>query len=463
MLIFAKRFLFIAAGVIALAALVLLCINLYLQSDGVQQRIRDSAQRALGGEVNIRSSMYLPWSGFVIRGITVPDPTNANINFAEVEALRIRFALRPLIEGRFVITECTVFQPKLVVRQMENGEWVIPLGRERVELAEVPKEAPTTSKKGVSFKTELQNMRLRGGSIVFLNAKNRAIVSLDKTDISAKIAPDRSAAGTFEIGRSDFFGSLKPRKIGGPFTWDGNNLNFPDIQGSLAGGKLTGNYHMQTREQPSFTLALQLSGVLLRKLAEDAQVEPGKTEGFLQGSLDMNGDPRDSASLNGVGHFELVSAQLKPVEFLVKLGELLQIDELQLLKLSDARINATIQDERVHIDDVTLKSDNLILQGTGPVRFNGKMNLNASLMVNRKLQQQLKGVLSRNFVDSEDPEYRELPFTVTGRVDNPKTDLIDKLVGAKVGQDVGGMLMNILRPSASPKPDNKKEPATQGN
>jgi type II secretion system protein N len=462
-LIFAKRFLFIAAGVIALAALVLLCINLYLQSDGVQQRIRDSAQRALGGEVKIRSSMYLPWSGFVIRGITVPDPTNANINFAEVEALRIRFALGPLIEGRFVITECTVFQPKLVVRQLENGEWVIPLGRERVEVAEVPKEAPTTSKKGVPFRTELQNMRLRGGSIVFLNAKNRAIVSLDKTDISAKIAPNHSAAGTFEIGRSDFFGSLKPRKVGGPFTWDGNNLDFPDIQGSLAGGKLTGKFHMQTREQPSFTLALQLSGVLLRKLAEDAQVEPGKTEGFLQGSLDMNGDPRDSASLTGVGRFELVSAQLKPVEFLVKLGELLQIDELQLLKLSDARIDATIQDERVHIDDMTLKSDNLILQGTGPVRFNGKINLEASLMVNRKLQQQLKGVLSKNFVDSEDPEYREVPFTVTGRVGNPKTDLIDKLVGAKVGQDVGGMLMNILRSSASPKPDNKKEPATLGN
>ena len=463
MLIFAKRFLLIAAGIIVLAAIVLLCINLYLQSDGVQQRIRDSAERALGAEVKVRSSMYLPWSGFVIRGISVPDPTNANINFAEAEALRIRFALRPLTEGRFVITECTVFRPKLVVRQLENGEWVFPLGRERIELTEAPKEAPTTTRKGISFKTELQNLRLRGGSIVFLNAKNRAIVSLDKADISAQIAPDRSAAGTFEIGRSDFFGSLKPRKIGGPFTWDGKNLDFPDIQGLLAGGKLTGKYHMQTREQPSFTLALQVAGVLLRKLAEEAQVEPGKTEGSLQGSLEMNGDPRDIGSVNGVGQFELVSAQLKPVEFLVKLGELLQIDELQLLKLTDARINATIQDERVHIDDVTLKSDNLILQGTGPVRFNGKMNLNASLMVNRKLQQQLKGVLSKNFVDSEDPEYRELPFTVTGRVDNPKTDLLDKLIGAKVGQDVGGMLMNILRSSASPQPDNKKEPATPGN
>ena len=89
------------------------------------------------------------------------------------------------------------------------------------------------------------------------------------------------------------------------------------------------------------------------------------------------------------------------------------------------------------------------------------MNLEASLLVNRKLQQQLKGVLSKNFVDSEDPEYRQLPFTVTGRIDNPRTDLIDKLIGAKVGQDVGGMLMNILRSGAPQKADDKKE--AEGN
>jgi hypothetical protein len=326
---------------------------------------------------------------------------------------------------------------------------------------EAPKEPAATATKGISFKAELQNARLRGGSIVFLNAKNRAIVTLEKTDISAKVAPDRSATGMFEIGRSDFFGSLKPRKVGGAFTWDGKTLDLPNIEGTLAGGKLGGKYRVETSEQPSFALALQVTGVLLRKLAEDAQIEQGKTEGSLQGSLDLSGDPRDSASLTGAGHFELVSARLRPVEFLVKLGELLQIDELQLLKLSDARIDATIRDERVQVDDVILKSDNLILRGHGPVRFNGKMNLEASLLVNRKLQQQLKGVLSKNFVDSEDPEYRQLPFTVTGRIDNPRTDLIDKLIGAKVGQDVGGMLMNLLRAGAPQKADDKKE--AEGN
>jgi len=460
---FAKRFLFIAAGVLAVAAIVLLCINLYLQSGGVQQRIRDAAFRSLGTEVKIRSTMYTPWSGLVIRGISIPDPTNANLNFVEAEALRIRFSLAPLRNRRFVITECTLFQPKLIVRQLENGDWVIPLIPARTQVAEALKEPSLSTSKGASFKAELQNFRLRGGNIVFLNAKNRAIVTLERTDISGQIALDRSATGIFEIGRADFFNSLKPRKIGGPFTWDGRALDLPDIQGSLAGGKLTGKYHVETSEQPSFVLGLQLTGVLLRKLAEEAQIEQGKTEGVLQGSLDLSGDPRDSDSLTGAGHFELVSAKLKPVDFLIKLGELLQIDELQLLKLSDARIDVTIRDERVQVEDMILKSDNLILRGKGPVRFNGKMNLDASLLVNLKLQQQLKGVLGKNFVDSEDPNYRQLPFTVTGRIDNPKTDLLDKLIGTKVGQDVGGMLMNILRSGASQKSDDKKEEKPQGN
>jgi hypothetical protein len=460
---FAKRFLFIAAGVLAAAAIVLLCINLYLQSHGVQQRIREAAARSLGADVKIRSTVYTPWSGLVLRGISVPDPANANLNSAEAKALRVRFALAPLLDRRFAITECTLFEPKLIVRQLENGDWVVPMSPAGTQGPAASNVSSLSSARGASFKAELQHFRLRGGNVVFLNAKNRAIVTLDRTDISGQIALDRSVAGIFEVGKAHLFDSFKPRKIRGPFTWDGKMLDLPDIQGSLAGGKLVGKYRVESNDQPSFVLALELTGVLLRKLAEDAQLEPGKTEGVLQGSVNLGGDPRDGDSVTGTGHFELVSAKLKPMDFLIKLGELLQIDELQLLKLSDARVDLTIRDERVQVDDIILKSDNLILRGKGPVRFNGKMNLDARLLFNLKLQHQLRGVLGKNLVDSEDPDYRQIPFTVTGRIDNPKTDLLDKLIGVKVGQDVGGILMNILRPSAPQKSEDKKEEKPPGN
>ncbi len=267
----------------------------------------------------------------------------------------------------------------MIVRQLENGDWLIPMPPARTQVPEASSEHSLSTAKGASFKAELQHFRLRGGNVVFLNAKNRAIVTLERTDVSGQIALDGSAAGIFEIGKADFFSSLKPRKIGGPFTWDGKVLDLPEIQGSLAGGKLIGKYRVESNEEPSFVLGLQLTGVLLRKLAEEAQLEPGKTEGVLQGSDQISPATRaTSDSITGTGHFELVSAKLKPVDFLIKLGELLQIDELQLLKLSDARLDVTIRDERVQVDDIILKSDNLILRGKGPVRFNGKMNLDAN-------------------------------------------------------------------------------------
>ena len=138
---FAKRFFSIAAGFLVATAIVLLCINLYLQSDGVQQRIRDAALRSLGTEVKIRSTMYTPWSGLVLRGISVADPTNANLNIVEATALRVRFSLVPLLNNCFVITECTLFEPKLIVRQLENGDWLIPLPAARAQAREASKEA----------------------------------------------------------------------------------------------------------------------------------------------------------------------------------------------------------------------------------------------------------------------------------------------------------------------------------
>ncbi len=461
--LFAKRILLLVSGLIVAAALVLLCINLYLQSSGVQQRIRNAAIQALGSEVNIRSTVYTPWHGLVLRGISIPDPIDPKLNFVEAAALRVRFALTPLLARRFAITECTLFEPKFIIRQLENGDWLMPLPAPRSRVAETAKDRSVATGRGASFRAELQRFQLRSGNAVFLNAKNRAIVTLERVNISGQIASDNAVAGIFEVGRTDLFNSLKPRKVGGSFTWDGRVLDLPDIQGSLAGGKLAGKYRVETNEQPEFFLGMQLTGVLLRKLAEEAQVEPGKTEGSLQGSINLTGDPRDSRSISGEGHVQLVSAKLKPMEFLVKLGELLQIDELQLLELSDARVDLTIGGERVQVENIILKSNNLILVGTGPVRFNGKMNLDARLLFNVKLQNQLKGVLGQNLVDSEDPNYRQVAFTVTGRVDNPKTDLFDKLIGVKVGQDVGGILMNILRANVPQKSEDKKEEQTAEN
>jgi uncharacterized protein involved in outer membrane biogenesis len=290
----AKRFLFVAAAIVAVIALVLLCINLYLQSGGVQQRIRAAAERALGSEVKIRSTSYTPWGGLNLRGLSVPDPGSSQRNIVEADGLRVRFPLLPLLQQRFEVTECILIEPTLVARQAPDGNWILPLPGRRPKDVEVPAQPSGPSIKGPTFKAEVKKVRIAEGTILFIDSKSRPVLSLDKVDMEARIGPDQTAEGTFYVARMQVSTSLKPNKIGGPFKWDGKVLDLPAIKGFLAGGNLEGSYRLTTGSEPSFTLGARLDGVLLKKLAEDAHVEPGKTDGKLQGSLEVAGDPRNS-------------------------------------------------------------------------------------------------------------------------------------------------------------------------
>lgn len=459
---FAKRFLIIAAAVLAVIAIILLCINIYLQSSGVQQRIRAAASQSLGSELKISSTIFTPWEGLVLRGLSIQDPSRPDANIIEAAALRIRFAFFPLFQQRFVVTECALFEPKVIIRQLESGDWQLPVPPLRtadipLPAAETPGELAQPKVSGPSFKSELHRFRVGGGTLTFVDSGNRTVFRLEHSNIDAAIAPDLTVKGTFRVGSANISNSLYPRRINGDFTWDGKTFDVPDISGAIAGGKILARYQLVSGDIPTFTMAVELSKIQLRQLAEEATMDAGKTEGELQGTLDLAGDARTSDSLTGKGHFELIAARFRPVEFLVKLGELLRIEELQLLTLQDAKIDLTIGDKKVQVDDITLKSENLILRGQGPVRFDGKLDLDAQLMMNKKLQGQLKGLIGRSMQDSEDPNYRQVPFNVTGKLSSPKTDLLDKLVGFNIGQDVGGLLKNLFRTPAPPKSDDKKK------
>jgi hypothetical protein len=135
------------------------------------------------------------------------------------------------------------------------------------------------------------------------------------------------------------------------------------------------------------------------------------------------------------------------------------VDELQRLQLSEATSQFTISDGRVNVEKIFLQSENLILTGTGTAEFSGDLDIDAALLVNKKLQRSLRAVMGKNFVKTEDPEFKKLEFEVTNTLANPETDLLDKLVGVRVGQDIGGLLQNIFR-QPSPKKDKPKEEPT---
>lgn len=462
--IFAKRFLIVAVVLAVLLTVVLLCVNVYLQSTGVQQRIRSSAEQALGAKITIRSTMYTPWDGFVLRGLAIPDPLLPESNIVEAEALRVRFAFWPLFQQRFVVTDLSLHSPKMIVRQLPEGDWMVPIPAPPAVSSAIPRaEAVTPRPPRTGFKSEVQRFRLLGGYMLFLDAKNRPVMVLEKADLDARISPDRTATGTYDIGNADVSGMLKPRKVGGTFLWSGTSLELPDIKGGLAKGQIAGAARFNFFPEPTFKLNMNLSETSFKRLAEEAGFDPETAQGILNGSFEMQGDPRTSKTLQGKGHLELLEGHMRPADFLIQLGSVLGVEELQMLKLSEAKLDFTIGDEKVRLGELFLKSENLILRAEGPIKFGGKMDLDAKLLINRKLQQQFKGVLGKGFTQSEDPEYQQIEFNVTGKPSSPKTDLLDKILGIKIGQDLGGLLNGLFRQIAPPKPEKKASGTPSGN
>lgn len=444
----AKRFLIVAGLVAGLLAVALLLVNIYLQSSSVQERIRSAGSRTLGVPVTVRSTIYTPWGGLALKGIAVPDPQSPNLNIAQAAALEVRFAWWPLLRREFVVTDITLSKPDFRLRKTKEGAWLIlpvPMPEKLPAAPEVELPAvPAPARPG--FRVHVERVRIRGGSAAVFDSGNRPVVILSDLGFDARRGKDGHAEGGFTVGTADLAGILKPKGLKGKFTWNGSVLDVSDLSGSLAGGKIDGKSRLDLGSQPQFSLTLSFDRAQLKKLAEEAGFASETAEGYARGQATLGGDPGSLSSLDGNGTIELIAAKMQPLDFIQKVGQVLKIDELQMLELDDARAEFRIRGDRVNFRGITLKSENLVLSGKGPIRFDGRINMTGALLVNEKIQRQLKGVLSNNFVASELPGYRQLPFSITGTLGSPKTDLLDKLIGVNIGQDMGGFFRNLFQP-----------------
>ena len=151
--------------------------------------------------------------------------------------------------------------------------------------------------------------------------------------------------------------------------------------------------------------------------------------GKLEGSFEASGKTAEPEALTGRGEILLRDGQVQQYSLLVALGQLLQIEELTQLQLQQAEAKYHITPGLITIDALVLRSPNIRLSGNGTITFDGKLNLDSQLAINSKLRGQLFKMIRDNFVATGEQGYYALAFQVSGTVDRPKTNLMDRLVG----------------------------------
>jgi hypothetical protein len=486
----AKPILIIAGIIFTLCAVVVLCLNIYLQSAGVQLKLRQAVFRGTGFEPVITQAYYTPWSGLVISGIKIPQPENAKKPLLSVRSMKCSLRLSSLLQGKLVIKDMSFEQPSLILLQGQSGVWpsgsalpfqdfekkpaairqptqdavaqkkpsadtAVPALQASTPAAVAP---PRESEKPERERSvSVENIHILEGQAFLYPAQGGRPIRFEGCSAEGKLLPDGSATGGFRVKNATFAELARCTEITGIFEYHDGYLKITELQAVWAKGTVTGSLEMSNGAESFFTGSLAAENVSLQKLAEEAGFAPEGTQGFLFAKTNLQGIPGKPESFTGEASAHLTEARMQPIDPLRQLGEMLRINELRVLELQTAETALTIRDGKIIVDRLELESANLLMDATGEARLDGALDLDARFHVGNKMLKESLGFMGSKFKPSEREGYSHMPFSIKGTLSRPKSDLFDKLIGIRLGDDVGGLLKNLLRMPKKEKKKNKPD------
>jgi len=471
---------------VVLAAILLIAVNLYVQSQGTHRRIQQELSQRLGTPLHLRRISVTPWNGLKLNGITIPQEGTGD--FLQAESFQLRVQFFSLFSDRLVIRQVALIKPEVVWAQNSSGKWRLPElpgeatkdhGRATSPATVTPDGAPpAVASPGVAlaavapnepapaetpapvFTPEVQRVKLKNGDFTFLDSAGKLIAKFAGLDFNSNFRTATSITGNASVQKISLRDKFFIEDLESPLQYDPVELAFSSISAHAAGGAINGHFEMKVQADDSpFTASVKFRDLAAEKLMTNAGGPAGIIQGRVEGFLEAAGKTADSNALTGHGEIFLRDGKLQQYSLLVALGQILQIDELMQLQLEQAEVKYHISPGIVTIDELLLRSPNVRLTATGTINFRGKLRLDSKLALNDKVRRQLFAPIRENFqLLPDQPGYAAVDFKVSGSIDRPKTDLMDKLVGRDL-RDLGGVISSLFGHAKKKKPEEAASPS----
>jgi hypothetical protein len=488
-----RRLVLIALGtLLGLGVVILLGVNLYVQSQGAQGKIQQELSRSLGVPLKIRSMSVTPWGGLELSGITIAQivPVGPK-HFLEARTFRLRVSFLSLFSRRLVIKEVSLVAPKVVWPQNMEGKWRLPDMQAARSGTVSTNQAPATSQTaaGTNFvqtttasavtnaasapppskvtvkdepvqrepkltaAPEIRRVSVKDGDFTFLDQTGSLVASFAGVDFRTNIRSAQALRGDAKVARVSLRDRFFLDQLRSPIRYEPDVLELSKISARVAEGEVNGYFAMQLEAEDSpFTTSVKFHDVLADQLVENAGGPKGMVTGKLEGSFRASGKTGDPEALVGQGEIFLRDGRVQQYRLLVLLGQVLQIEELQELHLEQADAKYHLRPGLVTIDELVLRSPNIRLTSSGTVAFDGTLQLNSQLAINDRIRGQLFKPIRNNFHRIDDPGYSAIEFQVGGTIERPSTNLVEQVVG----RDISSML-NSFFGGKKDRPKKKKK------
>jgi hypothetical protein len=457
---------------IVLAALGLLAINLYIQSPGIQQNIRNAVSQNIGLPIDVFRISYTPWDGFVFQNVTIHDP-KVNFPLLHAERLKIQCNYLGVFHRNIDISEVSLQKVDINLpirtRTTKNPEAnpetqpsAIPPSNTTPRLIGVsptPSTSPTPNqpapatipaiqqagaqqqakiKRYLTFRNplphhfwvEVKKLKIHDGAVHLLRDDDSMITELRGLECSIR-AEKKNYVGKIKVDETVIGDSIYLSKLESPLLCTPEKLDLANMHATLADGSINGSFSVNlNQEHFPYHLALQMSGVQLNDVTHDIEFFE-RTHGIIKGSLTLIGRMSDPSLARGQGNIIADSAYLDENPMLREIGRWTQIEELQRLRLNQASAAFRVIGPNISIDLIQLISKNCELTLNGMLAGDGLLNLNGRLIVSHFLSSKIPNELSENFRSLPEKHTRYVDFKVNGSLQQPQTDLVDRILGDK--------------------------------
>jgi hypothetical protein len=481
-------------GMLALGAIVLIGVNLYVQSQGTQAKIQHELSQRLGTALEIRGMSVTPWGGLELSGIIIPQTSPVTpSHFLEARTFRLRVRFPSLFSRRLVIKEVSLVNPNVVWAQDAEGKWKLPGTREKdtppVSVNPLPKIAESSAESepvepapkvfgvtatpgqlsspplltvdksplrqpSLAVAPEVQRVNIKNGNFSFLDRTGGMLASFTGVDFRSSLRSALAIRGNAKVAKISLRDRFFLEQLHSPLRYEPDVLELSKISAHAGSGEINGYFAMQPEAEDSpFTTRVTFRNVMADQIVTDAGGSKGMVQGELEGSFQASGKTADPDALVGKGEIFLRDGRVQQYSLLVLLGQILQIEELKELHLEQARVKYHVNPGLITIDELILHSANIRLSASGTVAFDGKLKLDSQLAINEKIRGQLFKAIRQNFQPISEAGYFALDFQVGGSVDRPSTNLIDRLVG----RDLGNVINSLFGGGKRERPKKKKK------
>lgn len=458
-----KAILIAVGALLAIVVLLILSVNLYVQSPGAQARLQAELSKALKVPLVITNTSFTPWSDLRINGITIPAEHG---NFLEAASFTAGYKLLPLLQKRLVIYGMRIDSPKIVWTQNAEGKWVLPSlpkapassVEKKVEASKTePKTAASTKPAKSEFQVTLDGFKITRGSIEMIDKYAKRVALLSDIEMNYTTVSAEKIEGTITIASASYAGVGTFENVHSPFKWEAKQFDLSALEAAVAGGALHASLQLKPEAKDSpFVASVKFANLDAGRLATEFGWEAGQIGGTLSGALDVHGDSRAIERMEGKGEFTMQNGQLRQLELFQTIGQLLQIEELANLRLKNAHAAFHLADEKAFIDGMQLEASELRISGQGMVRFDGKLAIDARLGVRETLLKKLPSFARDAFTETDDG-LPALGFKISGKTDKPKTDLAEKFIGKKLSDQFGSLVSDLFGGGKKKKEDEKKK------